>query len=49
MITSSPTRVGVLQAAMNKPRKLRAPSFRFFLTKGCEASNLNQLCSRERR
>jgi hypothetical protein len=49
MTRGNPTRVGVLQAEMNKPKKLHAPSFRFFLAKGCEASNLNQLCSREKR
>jgi hypothetical protein len=38
---SSPTCVGVLRAEMNKLKKLRAPSFRFFLAKGWETSNLN--------
>jgi hypothetical protein len=30
---------------MNKPKKLRAPSFRFFLAKGWETVNLESLGS----
>jgi hypothetical protein len=43
--SESPTRCVELRPEMNNPKKLRAPSFRFFLAQGWETSNLNQRCS----